>query len=935
MTYFIGDTNIVDQDPAVKTSNDLVLVQSKNLLPSIIQTPLYSDLTDIIESEYDGDGILYNAFKAIDMLYPDLPAYADTMTDDEIDQHFQSLIKLIGHKANYKFIQVWSSSYTGVRNIRKELHQKILDLESIAFRRKYFGSYLGYKSSFNIIFRHGGVFPSMMYNKKIYDGDYEKLARLINYYHSIQNSGLIDKFLPWSTEFLSSYPKSGFIEGFRDAILFKNQYLNGSPTITNPADSTIDLDVRNIRRDYLVKAKDTKNIFLDISLDGVLYHPRAGVSNSVLNPCLMDVPWLEFIEKESSIAKRASENLMIGSQMTIVVDSSGFYNSVSGTTYTHTDTRVKAFIFRQNYLGETGSKNIIKIVLGIGDGQSKAAWFKSVDDATTIPFYGATTYDDQPYIDPSQLHSTSAVQDVVAISPNCEVPVFEANISYLEKFENVASDFTLLTPSVYSQTLKNAWDNSGNSANISTNFTSGVDSLISSMYTDGSSLSTRRKNAVQYLGKNEYNQDIAAYFYGKYDGTSYGIIQNLTDTEESTTSNTRLSRLQTTIDIKRGKIARGSLNLYFIVKPPIFEASLPFIKIADNSDIGYHFDLAPIDMSSVSSSGSVVTLHFDDIQTIVPVGSTIVVSHTSPNSYNGTYVVTSSTSTSVSFASTETQAVTKLGYFTCPVFIDRLNDFNSDFWIDGSYEKVNPLWQYINIYDYYDTSSSSWKQDIKLLKKIKVTTSTGSHYSYKEITNTDESYMYVTPGLKYFPKILSGGGDNDRYVELLKSGSTGIYAEVDGKSNTYTGIINFIAIHNQSFNSVVDSYLKSYNNYDSIKYFISESSYSFYGIRISQNSGLSSTVSDMYSNVDVSYYDIASAPTSPLFGVYNFITNTTQSMISLSDSSSAKVAITEMALFNDLNQIVMYANFPPVIYDSLKNHMSFNIFIKESAIMTK
>ena len=65
--------------------------------------------------------------------------------------------------------------------------------------------------------------------------------------------------------------------------------------------------------------------------------------------------------------------------------------------------------------------------------------------------------------------------------------------------------------------------------------------------------------------------------------------------------------------------------------------------------------------TSASGTGTTATLNFSAAAAAAPLGSTIVVSGVTPTAYNGTWIVTASSTTSVSFASTATGAQTVAG----------------------------------------------------------------------------------------------------------------------------------------------------------------------------------------------------------------------------------------------------------------------------------
>ena len=76
------------------------------------------------------------------------------------------------------------------------------------------------------------------------------------------------------------------------------------------------------------------------------------------------------------------------------------------------------------------------------------------------------------------------------------------------------------------------------------------------------------------------------------------------------------------------------------------------------------YSAAPIDnITAISGNGTTATLTYSSTNTY-PVGSPITVAGMTPTGYNGTYVVTASTSTTVSYANTTTGSLTVAGTVT-------------------------------------------------------------------------------------------------------------------------------------------------------------------------------------------------------------------------------------------------------------------------------
>jgi hypothetical protein len=96
---------------------------------------------------------------------------------------------------------------------------------------------------------------------------------------------------------------------------------------------------------------------------------------------------------------------------------------------------------------------------------------------------------------------------------------------------------------------------------------------------------------------------------------------------------------------------------------PLTAASLSLgvaVPTAD-LDIAKTWNMAPITVTGASGTGTVVTLTFATQSTAIPIGSTIVVANIGPAGYNGTYVVTASSVTSVSYLNATTASYASVG----------------------------------------------------------------------------------------------------------------------------------------------------------------------------------------------------------------------------------------------------------------------------------
>lgn len=97
-----------------------------------------------------------------------------------------------------------------------------------------------------------------------------------------------------------------------------------------------------------------------------------------------------------------------------------------------------------------------------------------------------------------------------------------------------------------------------------------------------------------------------------------------------------------------------------------------------------------ITTSGASGNGTTATLTFSAITAAIPVGKLIVVSGMTPSGYNGTFRVTASSTTSVSYLSTATGAMTVAGTIDDVNYgsLWQLSNAESEF-LDGTYTHIN------------------------------------------------------------------------------------------------------------------------------------------------------------------------------------------------------------------------------------------------------
>jgi hypothetical protein len=144
------------------------------------------DVEGVIEPELDL--FLHELYRYLDTIYPDSPDFEYLLTPIELNDAFYAAAAIIGYAPNYRFLESWSKSITGGALTREELKWEIRDIRAAAFRRKFAGSYTGYKTIFSSMYRHGAVFTTATYLPRTIDNSLDvtspnlfRMFRLIDY----------------------------------------------------------------------------------------------------------------------------------------------------------------------------------------------------------------------------------------------------------------------------------------------------------------------------------------------------------------------------------------------------------------------------------------------------------------------------------------------------------------------------------------------------------------------------------------------------------------------------------------------------------------------------------------------------------------------------------------------------------------------------------
>ena len=108
------------------------------------------------------DLYLHEIYRYLDVLYPDHQDYVDILTNNEINSMINSAAAMVDYSPNLKFFELLCDSFGLGKESdtdKEALKLKIRDLKANAYRRKFYGSSLGYKMFGASIFSNLSMFP--------------------------------------------------------------------------------------------------------------------------------------------------------------------------------------------------------------------------------------------------------------------------------------------------------------------------------------------------------------------------------------------------------------------------------------------------------------------------------------------------------------------------------------------------------------------------------------------------------------------------------------------------------------------------------------------------------------------------------------------------------------------------------------------------------
>ena len=215
--------------------------------------------------------------------------------------------------------------------------------------------------------------------------------------------------------------------------------------------------------------------------------------------------------------------------------------------------------------------------------------------------------------------------------------------------------------------------------------------------------------------------------------------------------------------------------------------------------------------------------------------------------------------------------------------------FKAEAYLDG--QENNPYWQYIVIGESLNLQSKYWEQNAKItyLKKSE----RGTQLLYQPITDSS-AYLEVSPGLEYTEDATTLKVFPANYIDYVNGKLTMILL---GKKE-------YDPAWRESQVPPLPPITEAFEQY---------------GISFLSNYAFANVSSETEITHSLIFGDLNT----------NYQVNTTRSFTDPTDKTRSLVGITEMGIFNTDGNMIAYATFPPVIYDSYRHHLSLNIFIKQ------
>jgi hypothetical protein len=254
-----------------------------------------------------------------------------------------------------EFVNYTNAEYSPAMDITRQNDFRRVMLKKAWLTRRWAGTARGYGLPMRFLNRRGAVHIAVKYKVEgIVTSLTNKVFRLIDplSYATV---------LPNNPD--SVFPDAGHIEGLMNISEVKppsykwdmgilNDYGWKEPTVTTTAMAPVG-DYSPYRTDqYISLSSSERQLYMEISLDRLLLHYNSkGTATS-----LLDNEFLKSLEKMLPAVQRAQDLVGLGSQLTLVTSNDGRYNTLSGDlNYSHPNIRCKFQTFK--YLEDKVTSN--------------------------------------------------------------------------------------------------------------------------------------------------------------------------------------------------------------------------------------------------------------------------------------------------------------------------------------------------------------------------------------------------------------------------------------------------------------------------------------------------------------------------------------------------------------------------------------------------
>jgi hypothetical protein len=211
-----------------------------------------------------------------------------------------------------------------------------------------------------------------------------------------------------------------------------------------------------------------------------------------------------------------------------------------------------------------------------------------------------------------------------------------------------------------------------------------------------------------------------------------------------------------------------------------------------------------------------------------------------------------------------------------PIYTSCKDWYKSEYYIEGA--EQNPYWQILEFKDVFDATTKRFDQIVSV-------------YEYKKASSS---------------MMLSEVKLGDRYLNVSQGSAYAVYED----TLSVTRYTPFIDHKNGTLQFILT---QPDSKYKTSEFFMK---YGIYAINVLKGSAVFKTGGTLAINSIMSF---------------SYTVNTKRNFANKLDKDSAIVQVSEVGVFNKSHQLIAYATFPPIEYNSDTQHVSFNLFVKEGS----